>query len=63
MYIKFRQGWTDLFDGYVDIQFFRIIWGIDEEDRSKYFNSEITILNFSLQIEFPINKIGKKRRK
>ncbi len=47
MNIKFRQGWTNFNFKLGDIQFFRISWDIG----CYWFDIEITILNFSIQID------------
>ncbi len=47
MSIKFRQGWTDQTWQLLDIQVFRLSWEIGV----KWFAIEITILNFSVQID------------
>ena len=47
MNIKFRQGWTN-FNIAKDIQFLRLSW----DNGVSWLDIEITILNFSIQINF-----------
>lgn len=53
MNIKFRQGWTQIRPKMGDIQFFRLTWDFGEYTlpNESYFAIELTVFNFSIQID------------
>ena len=52
MKFKFYQGWTDWDRNFIDITFFRITLGMDEDfEGHKTYSILIFLFNFGIQID------------